>query len=126
MPGPVCGIFNQGPVKKFNKSPIDPDHKFNRDHDRGEKFSGRVAVAIEIFRGRIRLKISRTVLLASACCCLTRDLLMEVVLVMGLIGGRHIFSADGPGSVERGGCIRRWVGMRAVFGSAGYVFAEWI
>ena len=50
-------------------------------------------------------RISRTVLPAAAGCCLARVLLPVVVQVMGLIGGRHLLSADRPGDpAERGGC----------------------
>jgi hypothetical protein len=35
-------IFNHSPVKNSNQSPIDPDHNFNRDRDRGENFSIKV------------------------------------------------------------------------------------
>jgi len=49
------------------------------------RFSGRVAIAIEIFLGKVRLKISRGVLPADACLCPARDLLMAVVLALKYI-----------------------------------------
>jgi hypothetical protein len=42
------------------------------------------------------------VLPAAACCGLARDLLMGIVRGTGLAGGRHLLSADAPGSGERG------------------------
>lgn len=46
---------------------------------------------------------------------------MLVVQVMVLIWGRHLLSADGPGSVERGGCASGDDGDAGGFPAGAYV-----
>lgn len=99
------------------------------------RFPGRVASAIEIFSARVRLKISRAVLPAVACCCLARDLLMGVVQVYypargslsPLSGWAHSFADQGGcaygDAVNVGGFWR--TGGAYVSTSNGYVRSGW-
>ena len=72
------------------------------------RFSSRIVIAIEIFQAGVRLKIfcgeeiAPSTFIPCSDVCFARDHLSVVVQGYYLPGGRHILSAGGPGSLERG------------------------